>query len=323
MAQIVDRRRYMGEKDMIIMTKTTNPEVLAICYAQGWCAHEDYMTQKEASKVKDIDNAFVNNTEITHFLEFEHFGVTSLKRAKGFNGCTSLKSISIPSTLRSVEYQSFLNCTNLEKVVISDMEAWLIIDFSYEIDNPISYAHHIYSDENTLLTTLAIPSTITKLGRRCLSGWKDITSIVIPNNIISVGTGVFTSCTSLSSVIFSDNMTTIPSQMLLACAFSGVFDVPEGITSVEQQWIWDNKNITRLELPSTITSIGSLGIHYTTGNKTIVIKAVEPPIYTNSRSYIGNSTKIYVPDESVEVYKTSQYWSNLEDLIYPISDLAT
>lgn len=312
-----------GSTDEIIMTSISNPEVMAVCYAQGWAAHSDYMTKSEAEAVTDIDNAFTNNTDITHFLEFEHFGVTSLKQSKGFKGCTALESISIPPTLTTVAYQCFQNCTNISKVVIKDMAAWLVINFPYNIDNPINYAHKIYSDENTIVTSLTIPSTITKLGKGCLTGWRDLTSVVIPNNITSIGSNAFANCTNLSSVTLPNTITTLDSQVFAGCGFSGVFAIPEGITTVNNQWIWGNGNITRLEFPSTITSIGTYGFHYNVGNKNVVIKATTPPSYNNSTSYVGTNTKIYVPDANVNTYKTSSYWSNLASYIYPMSELPT
>lgn len=312
-----------GSTDEIIMTSTSNPEVMAVCYAQGWAAHSDYMTKSEAEKVTDIDNAFTNNTSITHFLEFEYFGVTSLKQSKGFKGCTSLESISIPPTLRSVAYQSFQNCSALSKVIIRYLAEWLKIDFGYEIDNPIYYARHFYSDEDTLVTSLNIPSTATKIGNSNLTRWLDVTSVVLPSNITSIGKSSFRGCSNLSSFTFSPNITSIPNTLFIDCAFSGVFEVPEGITSVGSKWIWGQSNVTRLVFPSTITSIGSLGFHYNVGNKNVVIKAVNPPSFGNSTSYVGSGTKIYVPDASVDTYKASSSWSNLASYITPMSELPT
>ncbi len=66
----------------VIMTKTSNPKVLAICYAQGWCANPSYMTDVEAAMVTNIGTAFDDTTlrvldsdgnpTIT-FNEFVHF----------------------------------------------------------------------------------------------------------------------------------------------------------------------------------------------------------------------------------------------------------
>lgn len=95
-------RRASGKiTNPYLMTKGTNPEVLAVCYAQGWCTSPDYMTYEEAAAVTDIGTAFRKNTNIKHFDELEYFNVTSLAQF-AFAGCTNLESIKLPSNLETV-----------------------------------------------------------------------------------------------------------------------------------------------------------------------------------------------------------------------------
>lgn len=101
-------RRASGKiTNPYLMTKDTNPEVLAVCYAQGWCASPDYMTFEEASAVTSVGTAFRSNTSITHFEEFEYFvGVTSLD-ANAFRQTTNMASIVLPPTLTSMGDRAF------------------------------------------------------------------------------------------------------------------------------------------------------------------------------------------------------------------------
>lgn len=82
MQSLVNRRRTMNPKGPQvnkIMTTATNAPVLAICYAQGWCANSNYMTDVEAAAVTSIGTVFKGVNTITHFEEFKYFtGVTSL-----------------------------------------------------------------------------------------------------------------------------------------------------------------------------------------------------------------------------------------------------
>ena len=98
------------------MTSETNPEVLAVCYAQGWCASPDYMTYEEVANVTDIGTVF-RETNIVHFDEFVHFGVTRLS-SHAFRGCASLESIKIGENVTSIMNYVFLLCTRLTTVEI-------------------------------------------------------------------------------------------------------------------------------------------------------------------------------------------------------------
>lgn len=115
MRPIIRRRGMAGGDKLpadVIMTTTTNPEVLDICNAQGWCGSK-YMTATEAAAVTDIGTAF-QASKIKHFEEFEFFsGITSLP-SNAFNGCTSLESIVIPANVQTIGYRAFYNCSKLD-----------------------------------------------------------------------------------------------------------------------------------------------------------------------------------------------------------------
>lgn len=56
---------------------------------------------------------------------------------------------------------------------------------------------------------------------------------------------------------------------------------------------------------------------------TLIVNPVYPPIITKSSYvlfYAGNVGSIYVPDESVELYKASYGWISYADKIYPLSE---
>jgi hypothetical protein len=51
------------------------------------------------------------------------------------------------------------------------------------------------------------------------------------------------------------------------------------------------------------------------------MRAITPPTIASSYVFDGqNNAPIYVPDESVDDYKTATNWVNLADRIFPISD---
>ena len=107
----------LGPDVVTIMTTETNPEVLAVCYAQGWCASPDKMTSLEAAAVTDIGTVFSFNTSITHFEELEYFGVTSYAD-NAFKGCTNLIKVKMSAATASFNGSLFMNCTNLTTYIL-------------------------------------------------------------------------------------------------------------------------------------------------------------------------------------------------------------
>lgn len=94
------------EKSDIIITKESNPEVLAICYAQGWCAHENFMTMKEAMAVTNIGEVFKANP-IKNFDELRFFKNLTQLPFRSFYTCGKIETITVPDRVANIEQYSF------------------------------------------------------------------------------------------------------------------------------------------------------------------------------------------------------------------------
>lgn len=103
----------------VIMTNSSNAEVLAVCKAQGWCASDKYMLKSEAESVKSIGTYF-NSCQMTQFDEFKYFtGITNIDGNYAFCYCQSMKSITLPNSLVRVDGKGvFGDCAKLEKIII-------------------------------------------------------------------------------------------------------------------------------------------------------------------------------------------------------------
>ena len=144
-------------KPKYLMTSETNPEVLAICYAQGWCASPDHMTYEEAAAVKNIGNIMRNNGNIKHFDELEYF--TSLTACPALLYCTALISIKLPMFAKTIQNQYLRGCSKL--------------------------------------TTVTIPATMTSIEMYAFHSCSVLTSVYIyATNPPTIGTGIFLNATS-------------------------------------------------------------------------------------------------------------------------------
>jgi len=79
---------------------------------------------------------------------------------------------------------------------------------------------------------------------------------------------------------------------------------------------WDNVNLT-VTIPATVTEIGNEA--FTNCKGTFYILAVTPPTLS-ATSAINNNMTIYVPAASLEAYKAAEYWSNVANRIFAITE---
>ena len=108
----------MVSADEIIMTSTSNPEVMAICYAQGWAAHSDYMTLKEAQRVTSVGTVF-RSSSIGDFHEFQYFTSVTSIGSNAFRSST-ITGITFPDSIVSIGQYAFFSCAGLTSIKLNE-----------------------------------------------------------------------------------------------------------------------------------------------------------------------------------------------------------
>ena len=89
-----------------------------------------------------------------------------------------------------------------------------------------------------------------------------------------------------------------------------------------------SSTLQRIVIPANVTGIGSHVFHSCPRTLTLIMLPVTPPTYNGSSNYTmwSNSSVVnadypmYVPDESLEAYKTASKWSTKASYMRPMSE---
>ena len=74
-------------------------------------------------------------------------------------------------------------------------------------------------------------------------------------------------------------------------------------------------------IPDSVTSIGNFAFSNWEAVPYVEMQSLTPPTLANINAFSNqNNAPIYVPNESVDDYKTATNWVSLADRIFPISD---
>ena len=147
-----------------------------------WCFDEEIL----------IDTVIIEN------------GVTSIGTNAFMN--TAISSITVPATIKKIGGSAFYNCFVVNRVNITDLEAWCKIAFngfySAPLNNDDSGGGDIYLN-GSRITSLVIPDGITEIGNCTFCGCESIKSVTIPASVKSIDFYAFENCNSLTDVYFS------------------------------------------------------------------------------------------------------------------------
>ena len=238
-----------------------------------------FKTKYEAGttpKLADISTAFKGKTSLTYVQLPE--SVTSLKDA--FSNCTSLETVIAPGVTK-LKYGSiglFSGCSSLESI---------------EIGVPTEVGQNTFNGCAKLELDDIDFSQVTSFGNNAFAGCKMLTRFTFKDGITKVPYGCFTGCSNLETV-----------------------GIPSTLTSIEQNGFGSCTKLLSIDLPAGFTTFGynafsSSGVNSSNGTITIRKEAAstsEVPTRANTKDEFSATGAIYVPANSVDVYKEA--WSN-------------
>ena len=149
-----------------------------------------------------------------------------------------------------------------------------------------------------------------------------IVNIALPEALTVIGNSAFCNCGSLKMVHMSNNIIRIEDWAFSGCKKLANISLPEGLTHIGWSSFENCDSLKEVTIPSTVnyvyynafTSCDSL-VH-------VYCKPVVPPTHGGNSGYgiLGgdhiSGKIIYVPTESVSVYKKANGWKNHASLIY-------
>ena len=186
-----------------------------------------------AVKVSGIsETAFSRNTSITSVTLPTQSTFTKVDRG-AFQGCTGLRSVSIPSNVTAIDVDAFEGCTSLQSV------SW--------------------------------PLGLTSIGHNAFKGCISLTGLSLPAGLKTIGNNAFENCSGIVKANLPDGMTSIGDAAFRNCTALTSAYLPNSITKIGNSAFENDSAITTLSLPSNLKEIDNFTFKGCSGIKTVKV----------------------------------------------------
>ena len=178
-----------------------------------------------------------------------------------------------------------------------------------------------------------MPNDVISIGNHAFYHCDQLKSINLPNSIVTINDSAFSYNCSLILTSLPENLTSIGDYAFNYCfAFTDLVIASQVLTSIGKDAFAlsfsynPTRGLSSIEITSPVlTLIDNYAFYGDELLTQVVLRATTPPtlgtnVFTNTP--IAKKTGfIYVPDDSLEAYKSATNWSAYADQIKPISEM--
>lgn len=154
---------------------------------------------------------------------------------------TPVQTVQLPSTLTTIRYGAFQNCTALKQITLP---------------KSMTFIEGGAFQNCSALTSISVPQNVTYLGASAFSGCTSLTSATLPQAITRISSGLFENCSSLTTVQASSALTSIGSRAFAETSALSSFTFPQTLTAVGEE-SFTGSGIVTANLPQSVTYLGA------------------------------------------------------------------
>lgn len=176
-----------------------------------------------------------------------------------FSECPNLEFVKLPRNLEIIELSMFEKCAKLQSVVFP------------ENVKVIGRWAFMWCDE---LQNFTLPESVETIGLQAFIDCESLTEVTIPANVTTIEQNSFSGCGKLRAIYVAEGnqayqsvdgvLMTKDGTMVHTCpgAKEGTFVIPNGVTTIASLAFFDCRNLKRLVIPATLTTINERGFDF-------------------------------------------------------------
>lgn len=247
---------------VVLLLSTLNLFSMQVLYNDLWYEYYDdgtaYVISDRAGNYDYLTDVIIPENIYVNYVTYLVTHISS----GAFQDCQTLKSVTIPNSVKKIGEAAFSDCSSLTSIVLP-LGLEELAQFAFEgcsslstinIPNGITYIGDYTFSNCSSLTSLTLPNGITTIGHSAFYGCSALESINIPEGVSVLENSAFTNCYSLASIVLPSTITKIGDGVFWSCFPLSSINLPDGLTSIGMG-VFSNTAINNIEIPRSLTDI--------------------------------------------------------------------
>ncbi|MCH5213742.1 MAG: leucine-rich repeat protein [Muribaculaceae bacterium] len=222
-----------------------------------------------------------------------------------FFGCTGFNgSLTLGKNVESIGQAAFYDCGFTGSLTIPNSVQ--------EIEENTFYGCKGFTG------SLTIPNSVHTIGESAFDGCSGFTgTLTIPNSVTSIGERAFRDCSGFTgSLTIPESVTSIRTSAFYGCSgFTGSLIIGNNVESIGERAFYDCSGFTgSLILGEKVQSMQSNTFDYSVNFKNVISLSASPPYISLGTFYDLYQKDLFVPKESIDLYKSNYYWRRFSNI---------